>query len=269
MALLLRSRLESTRTRTVERSTLQLQALVDQMKTTTETDGSNSAPLSERLRYFHAIPLPSKWEMERELAERFISLGVVKSAMEIFERLEMWEEVVKCHVSLERPDRGIAIVKDLLEGSKVEAETVLSRGKAGFVDPAKRRRVLDTAREAKLWCILGDLQPEKAAEHYKRGWEISKHTSGRAIRSLGGYHFARHEYEEARECLRLAVKINPLLSRSWFILGCTCIRLEDWDGAKEAFGRCVSIDEEDGESWNNLASIYLHSEDDKVGIIFY
>ncbi|ESK98049.1 tetratricopeptide repeat domain 27 [Moniliophthora roreri MCA 2997] len=264
MALLLRSRLESTRTRTVERSTLQLQALVDQMPTTTETDGANSAPLSERLRYFHAISLPTRWEMERELAERYISLGVVKSAMEIFERLEMWEEVVKCHVSLERPDRGLAIVQELLEGSKIEAETVLSRGKTGTEDPAKRRRVLDAAREAKLWCLLGDLQPEKAAEHYNHGWQVSNHTSGRAMRSLGGYHFARHEYEEAKECLKMAVKINPLLSRSWFILGCACMRLEDWEGAKEAFGRCVAIDEEDGESWSNLASIYLRLEDNKV-----
>src|SRR5262249_14723107 len=80
MALLLRTRLESSRTRTVERSALQLQALVDQMPTTDST-------LMERLVYFYSIPLPSKWEMEKELALRFLDLGVVKSALEIFERL--------------------------------------------------------------------------------------------------------------------------------------------------------------------------------------
>ena len=26
-----------------------------------------------------------------------------------------------------------------------------------------------------------------------------------------------------------------LYSRTWFILGCACIRVEDWDGAREAF----------------------------------
>ncbi|KAK1228096.1 hypothetical protein PQX77_008867 [Marasmius sp. AFHP31] len=265
MALLLRSRLESTRTRTVERSTLQLQALVDQMPTTMESDAGNSAPLSERLRYFHSMPLPSRWEMERELAARFISLGVIRSALEIYERLEMWEEVVKCYGSLERPDKGIAIVRDLLEGNKVEADTVISRGKAGTSDPVKRRRVLDTAREAKLWCILGDLEPEKAVEHYKHAWEISNQTSGRAMRSLGGYYFARNEFADARDCLKRAAKINPLLSRSWFILGCACMRLEDWEGAREAFARCVSIDEDDGESWSNLASIYIRMGDEKGG----
>ncbi|KAJ3985128.1 hypothetical protein F5890DRAFT_1439723 [Lentinula detonsa] len=263
MALLIRSRLEANRTRTVERSALQLQALVDQIPAT----DAEAAPASERLRYLHSISLPPKWELERELANRFISLGVIKSAMDIYERLEMWEEVVKCHVSLERPDRGIAIVKDLLAGNKIESEAVISREKASGA--IKRLQRFDSAREAKLWCILGDLDPENAVEHYKHAWEISKSTSGRAMRSLGGFYFARAEYELARECLQQAVKIEPLLSKSWFILGCTCMRLEDWQGAKDAFARCVTIDEEDGESWSNIASMYLrieqsHKHDDSV-----
>lgn len=77
------------------------------------------------------------------------------------------------------------------------------------------------------------------------------------MRSLGGYYFARGDYPNTVACLRKAVAINPLLSRSWFILGCAYIRQEDWEGAREAFLRCVSIDDEDAESWNNLASMYL------------
>lgn len=247
MALLLRSRLEAHRTRTVERSTLQLQALVDQMPT---ADSS----VAERLLYIHSLPLPSKWQLQRELALRFFSLGVVKSALEIFERLEMWEEVVKCWQSMEQQDKGIAIVRDLLEGKKAEADLVVARGKSVS---ATRKQKMDAAREAKLWALLGDLEPEHALEHYNRAWEVSKGTSGRAVRSLGGYYFARADYSNAIECLRKAVKINPLYSRSWFILGCAYVRQEEWEGAREAFTRCVSIDDEDGESWNNLASVYL------------
>ena len=248
MALLLRSRLEAHRTRTVERSTLQLQALIDQMPT------ADSAP-AERLRFLHALPLPSKWELERELALRFLSLGVVKSALEIFERLEMWEEAVRCWQSIEQRDRALSVVQDLLAGRRAEAEAVLARGKASATGP--RRAVLDAAREAKLWCLLGELEPEHAREHFERAWVVSGETSGRAMRSLGGYFFAREEYAEAVRCLRRAVAINPLFSRSWFILGCACIREEDWEGAREAFARCVTIDDEDAESWNNLASVYL------------
>ena len=247
MSLLLRSRLEANRTRTVERSTLQLQALVDQLPT---ADSS----VQERLLYIHDLCLPSKWELQRELALRFFSLGVVKSALEIFERLEMWEEVVKCWQSLEQPKKGIAIVRDLLEGRKAEADIVIAREKASS---DARKQTLDATREAKLWCLLGDLEPENAADWYNKAWEISKHTSGRAMRSLGGYYFARGEYASAITCLQRAVAINPLLSRSWFILGCACIKEENWQGARDAFVRCVSIDDEDGESWNNLASVYL------------
>ncbi|KAJ7439855.1 hypothetical protein FB451DRAFT_1355616 [Mycena latifolia] len=248
MALLLRARLESTRTRTVERATLQLQALIEQMPTA-------DAPVTERLLYAHALPLPSKWEMERELATRFLSLGAVRSALDIFERLEMWEEAVKCWQAMERRDMGIAIVRDLLEGRKAEADVVLARGKAGTTDA--RRVSMDVAREAKLWCLLGDLEPENAVAHYERAWDVSGQTAGRAMRSLGGYYFARAEFPTAIACLKKAVAINPLLSRSWFILGCTCMRAEDWGEAKAAFSRCVAIDEEDGESWSNLASMYM------------
>ncbi|KAJ7486609.1 hypothetical protein FB451DRAFT_1553887 [Mycena latifolia] len=248
MALLLRARLESTRTRTVERATLQLQALIEQMPTA-------DAPVAERLLYAHALPLPSKWEMERELATRFLSLGAVRSALDIFERLEMWEEAVKCWQGMERRDMGVAIVRDLLEGRKAEADVVLARGKAGTT--GARRVSMDVAREAKLWCLLGDLEPENAVAHYERAWDVSGQTAGRAMRSLGGYYFARGEFPAAIACLKKAVAINPLLSRSWFILGCACMRVEDWGEAKASFSRCVAIDEEDGESWSNLASMYM------------
>jgi len=244
MALLLRSRLEANRTRTVERSTLQLQALVDQMPTADST-------VQERLECFHGISLPSKWEMQKELATRFLSIGVVKSALEVFEKLEMWEHVVQCWQSMGRPDKGIAIVKDLLEGRKAEADIILSRGRTS------RTTKLDVVREAKLWCLLGDTEPENAVRHYTHAWEISNHTSARAVRSLGGYHFSRGEYAEAKDYLKKAVTINPLLSRSWFVLGCACLKIEDWEEARQAFFRCVTIDDEDAESWNNLASVYL------------
>jgi len=251
IALLLRSRLEASRTRTVERSTLQLQALIDQMPTA-------DSEVSERLLYFHSIPMPSKWEMECELALRFLSLGVVKSALEIFERLEMWEEVVKCWQSMERNDKAIAVVRDLLEGRKEEADSVIAKGKDLSTS---RRASMDAAREAKLWCLLGDLEPDKAVDHYERAWKLSKEASGRAMRSLGGYYFSRGEFSSAITCLQRAVAINPLMSRTWFVLGCAYVRLEDWEGGRDAFSRCVAIDDEDAECWNNLATMYLRLDE--------
>lgn len=260
-ALLLRARLESTRSRTVERSALQLQALLDQMPT------SDSAT-NERLRYFHQLPLPARWEMENELAKRYLGLGVVRSALEIFTRLEMWEEAVKCLVSMERTDRALEVVKDLLEGRKEEMDIVTLRYKVdakenGTDAPKRKRARIDAAREAKLWCVLGDLEPEHAEERYNRAWEVSDGTSSRSQRSLGALYTTHQRFSEAIECFKRALKINPLYSRTWFALGCALVREERWEEARDAFSRDVAIEEEDGEAWNNLAAVYLRMAEKK------
>ncbi|KAJ7303052.1 hypothetical protein DFH08DRAFT_986658 [Mycena albidolilacea] len=139
--------------------------------------GYNNAPVPAPLRYAHSLPLPSQWELKKEFATRFLSFGTVHSALSIFERLEMWEEVVKCWQAMEWRDMGIGIVRGLLERRKAEAEAVLARGKAETTEA--RRANMDLAREAKLWCFLGDLEPENAAE--QRAWAVSGQTAGRAI----------------------------------------------------------------------------------------
>ncbi|KAE8216642.1 hypothetical protein CF327_g226 [Tilletia walkeri] len=251
MALLLRSRLESTRTRTVERSVLQLQALIDQMPT-------SDSSAKERLKYFHALELPSRWEMQAELAKRYASIGVTRSALEIFERVELWEEVVQCLGSLGRQEEGIEVIRDLLAGKKVEADVDISRRRKGAaaIDSVRAERMA-YSREAKLWCLLGDIEPLKSKEHYEQAWETSRRTSARAARSLGGYYFARQQYSECARWLKAALKTNPLYHRSWFILGCALMRTETWGDAAIAFARCTAIVDDDGESWNNLASCYL------------
>ncbi|KAJ9123389.1 hypothetical protein QFC22_001588 [Naganishia vaughanmartiniae] len=260
-ALLLRARLEAKRSRTVERSALQLQALVDQMPT------ADSDP-SERLKYFYQLPLPSKWEMEKELAQRFLSLGVVRSALEIFTRLEMWEEAIRCYTNMERGDQAIAIVHELLEGKKAEMDIVTARFKAeasvnnvGRTSPTIRRSRMDKAREAKLWCVLGDLVPDKAEEYYDKAWEISEGTSSRSQRSIGGLYLAKDDFAGAIPRFQAALKINPLYARTWFALGCCYVREERWNEAREAFSRNVAIEEEDAEAWNNLAAVYLRMDE--------
>ncbi|KAM0791201.1 hypothetical protein ACM66B_005683 [Microbotryomycetes sp. NB124-2] len=260
MALLLRCRAEAGRSRTVERGVLQMQALVDQLRDGNPTQVSaissavkpeDVADARERLSEFHSLALPPAWEMERELATRYLSLGIVKSALEIFTRLEMWEDVARCWASLERPDKGIAVIRDLLSGGKTETDVVADRRKGAGAS----RFTGGEKREAKLWCTLGDL--EKNPAHYEKAWEISGHTSSRSQRSLGAAHWADKNYEAARTSLRLALRINPLFPRTWFLLGCAEMRLEDWAGAQEAFGRCVALEDDDAESWSNLASCHL------------
>lgn len=257
MSLLLRARLESTRTRTVERSVLQLQALIDQMPT-------NDSSIQERLKFFHALDLPPKWEMQAELARRYASIGVTRSALEIFERIEMWEEVVQCLGMLGRQQEAVEVVSELLEGKKVEADVdvaVRRRRDAQLDSQSEAQQIMyrrmDRAREAKLWCLLGDLEPASALAHYSKAWQVSASSSARAARSLGGVYFTSQDFGQASKWLRYALKINPLYTRSWFILGCCYMRLEKWNEGAQCFRRCTALDDEDMESWNNLASCYL------------
>lgn len=157
MALLLRSRLEGGKSRTVERAALQLQALVDQFPLT-------DSPVSERMHHFFSIMLPPKWELEGELGERFVSLGVTRSALEIFERLEMWDNVISCYQMLEQEKKAEAVV---LERLKVSPES------------------------PKLHCILGDLRKEPAL--YEKAWKLSDGRYARAMRSLGAHYFRQAE----------------------------------------------------------------------------
>jgi tetratricopeptide (TPR) repeat protein len=221
MGLLLRSRLEANKSRTVERSVFQLQALVDQIPLDEST-------ATERLAYIYDILLPSKWAMEKELAERFISLGVVRSAMEIFERLEMWEDVISCHIMLEENRKALAVVERELEKSP---------------------------NSPKLICILGDLTSDP--KQYERAWEVSGKRYARAMRSLGGYHFKREAWRESLDCYLRALAINPLFENTWFIAGCAALHLEDWEEAENAFRRVVALNEENGEAWNNQATVLL------------
>ncbi|RKP08363.1 hypothetical protein THASP1DRAFT_15764 [Thamnocephalis sphaerospora] len=221
MALLLRSRLEGNKSRTVERSVLQLQALVDQIP----LDESTAA---ERLAYVYNILLPSKWAMEKELAERFVSLGVVRSAMEIFERLEMWDDVISCHIMLEENKKAQDVVG---------------------------RELAKTPNSPKLICILGDLTSDHT--QYERAWEVSGKRYARAMRSLAAYHYKREAWRESLDCYLLALAINPLFENTWFMAGCAALHLEDWEAAENAFRRVVAINDENSEAWNNQASVLL------------
>ncbi|KAI4124523.1 MAG: hypothetical protein LQ347_005708, partial [Umbilicaria vellea] len=124
-ALLVRSRIEGYRSRTIERGVLQLQALVDQViaettsthpsaessDPTTNTNTSTtflprpkpseSASASERLQYIHPLASPTRWTLEAELAARWVSLGGLRTALEIYERLQMWAEAALCWAAVE------------------------------------------------------------------------------------------------------------------------------------------------------------------------
>ena len=235
MALLLRSRMESAKSRTVERSILQLQTLVDQFyllaSSGTNDDGATAR---ERMGRFWFVDMPPIWQLERELGERWLSIGMVVSALEIFERLQLWEDAIECYRSMEKMKKAEELLKERLEV---------------------------TPNSPKLWCLLGDVKSEP--QHWEHAWQLSEAAGrrySRAMRSLGSYYFKKQEFKQSMECYSKALAINPLYENSWFILGCAALQIEDYDSASMAFSRVVSLNHENAEAWANLASVHIRQK---------
>ncbi|XP_014636701.1 PREDICTED: tetratricopeptide repeat protein 27 isoform X3 [Ceratotherium simum simum] len=143
-ALILRTKLERGSTRRVERAMRQTQALADQFEDKTTS-------VLERLKIFYCCQVPPHWAIQRQLASLLFELGCTSSALQIFEKLEMWEDVVICY--------------------------------------------------------------ERAGQHGKLG--------------------------------------------VWFSLGCAYLALEDYGGSAKAFQRCVTLEPDNAEAWNNLSTSYI------------
>lgn len=277
-ALLVRSRIEGYKSRTIERGVLQLQAVVDQviaetsgsanadnlavekdsaMRFLPQPKGSESAPVSERLLYIHQLASPPRWKLEAELADRWVSLGGLRTALEIYERLQMWAEVALCWAANDREDKARKIIRRQLYNSAItmSTERLLEDDEDNDIGDYRLERDPLPADAPRLFCILGDI--EKSVPAYERAWEISNHRYARAQRSLGKYYWAAGDLRKADEAYAKSLKVNPQNHTTWFALGCVRLLLEDWPGAVDAFGRTVQIEGTDAESWSNLAVALL------------
>lgn len=257
LGLLVRSRIEGSKSRTVERSVLQLQVVVDQViaDTTgikTDSDSSEvatsflpqpkegeSASIRERLLYIHQLPIPTRWELEAELASRWSSIGGLRTALEIYERLELWPEVALCWAATDQ------------EG---KAKDVIQRQLFSSLDP-RTERDPPPPQAPRLWCILGDIEVDPA--HYEKAWTVSNSRYARAKRSLGRFYISKKDYQKAAEAYGDSLRIYPLHVQSWFALGCCWLELQAWEGAVRAFARATALDDTDAEAWSNLATALL------------
>eukprot|EP00759_Apiculatamorpha_spiralis_P046132 PhF_6_TR42706/c0_g1_i1/m.64507 len=222
MGLLLRTRLEDKRGRTAQRSLLQVQQMVDEFP-------SDGGP--HRQEGFFLVLYPSIYQLKAELAGRYANENLYKSALEYYEQLQDWQNIIFCSTKLERRNSVESLARDLLEE-----------------DP----------NSPSLLVALGLATDSK--EPLLQAWEASGKTSATAARALAQYALKTDKYEEAvhyfDECLRL----NPLFGGDWFVLGCSALKLQLWERAAQAFTRVCQLDPDDGFSWNNLGMVLLRLE---------
>ncbi|KAH0314906.1 TPR-like protein, partial [Aureobasidium melanogenum] len=271
--LLVRSRMEGYRSRTIERGLLQLQAVVDQViADTTETpaDGNadvtatsflrkgeseDSAPASERLRYIFQIAAPTRWELEGELAQRWVTLGGLRSALDIYMRLELWAEAALCYAATEKEETAKKLVRRQLFHATNNGDEENAGDDEAWEGPERQPPPADAAR---LYCILGDLDQD--ASMYEKAWEVSGQRYARAQRSLGRMYIGKRDMIKAADAYAKSLKANQLNHASWFALGCCLLELAQFEKAAEAFSRTVQLEETDAEAWSNLAAALLKNQ---------
>ena len=232
--LLERAWLECERTHGRERAILQIQALADQhsnrltlTQSTFKSVEEDSAPAQDRLRNLHGIVYPPRWDMLRDLAERYTKLGVVTSAAEIFEEIELWDEVVECY---------------RVAGKESKAEEVV-------------RARLAEKETPRMYAALGGLTHDP--KFFERSLELSNGKFYDAHVALGKFYFDKGDLRKSLKHFQDGLDIKPLMPAVWFRVGTISMQLGEWDTAMRAFTQVVQQEPEEGDAWANVAAIHM------------
>jgi len=197
------------------------------------------AGAKERFQFFYAIMFPSIWLLSKEMAAYYMKLGLINSALEIYLRLQMWSDVIKCYQTLDKLDQAESMIRERL----------------------------DIKETPDLYCSLGEVTNE--VEYFEKAIELSKGKSANAFRMLAKHKFARQEYAEAIVNFEKSLFINPMQYNSWFMLGSAAFRSDDWKTAVKAFRKCTHLEPDSHETWNNLAASYIKlNEKNKAHAVF-
>jgi len=242
-----RSKIESDRGRTMERACLQFKALAEQVDFC-----DNSETVISRLPWSFSVYFPSEWECDREQGLLFASLGAFKTALDIFERREMFEEAVQCLINLGRIDDAQSVVVTQLERFPEDAKLICVHGDVkkviweGTYQQQNHQQVNQSVQDCPLF--------KDVEETYLRAWSVSGNRLAKAQRSLGSLYYMIGDYKRVRASLAKAVAINPLFESSWFLLGFASIQLEDFEGALRSFTRLINLNQDNPEAWKHIAN---------------
>lgn len=236
-----RSIIETKKAKTVERGLLQMQSLVEELGLKIQTKMIPSEEKSvestrSRLKYIHQLPLIPRWALDATLAEKYMSLGILRSAIEIYDRLHMVCEVALCHAAV---------------GDEKEAEHLL-------VD-----HISNNPDDARAYSILGDIRQDPKL--WMKSWEIGRYVN--AKNSLARYYYnppkesgLECDYNTALKHLNDSLRIFPLSFDTWYFYGCIGLESGNMKLAAEAFSRCVTLDDSHSLSWSNLSAAYVQMD---------
>jgi len=76
-------------------------AAVDEMKEGGEGGGRHGG----RMKLIFTVAFPPHFLLEKELGRIYLKLGMGNSALQMFEKLEMWSEIILCYNMMGRPKK--------------------------------------------------------------------------------------------------------------------------------------------------------------------
>ncbi|XP_059607482.1 tetratricopeptide repeat protein 27 [Phlebotomus argentipes] len=223
-ALMANIELEAKNRRTVDRSLKQCEEILKLVR----MPGAES---HHRLLGFFSSGMPPIWRSEMQLGSLMMSLGLVKTALDVYRRIQAWDDVITCYNMLEL---------------RHKAEEVI-------------RQELTKSPTAKLYCLLGDATDDPS--WYEKAWEFSERRSGKAQKHWGNYFFARKEYSFSIPHFQESLEINTLQEPLWLRLGFAALETEEWKIAAHAYQMYTSLESGTFEAWNNLAKAYVKMGD--------
>lgn len=229
MGLLIKSRLETNTTKYIDRAAMQLQVLADQFK---EAETAKDYPALIRSQRIFQVLYPPVHRLKAEIGDLYLKLGVARSALAIFEDLEMWTDAIAAMQICGDDEKARGLIRSRLESDGDNPE---------------------------LLCLMGDVSATKAekVEHYTKSWEISRGRYARAKRQLGRISMDDNDYKGALAHYKAALAVNPQYGFAWFRMGCCALELLDWEQAQLAFTRVTYLHPDDAEAWSNLAASCL------------
>ena len=180
-----------------------------------------------------ALPLLPKWETERQYANILFELGCTATALDIFQKLHMWETAAACYVRLDRRTEGTELIKKCLEENPTP----------------------------KLWCLLGNLTSDTSC--YLKALDMTDGKFALAYKQLGTHYCGERRWDEAVEYFEKSVYINNLQPGVWYTMACCAMSAQNWKRALKACQTYVQLEPDSGEGWSNLGAIFLNLKDKK------
>ena len=222
LLLLLKSKAEDHKHRTIERVLMQVESLCNQH------NDREPAPYT-RCRFFFTINYPVIQELKADYAQIYMGFGAYLTAAKVFEEIEMYDKCVNSLYLAGKQDEALAFANKVLEEEE---------------DPG-------------IYCVLGEIKDD--VTYFEKAVEVSGGKYAKAYRCLGRYYFVKKDFEKSILYNEKALAMNAFFPNVWFNLGYIYLQRNEHKEALRCFAKVVQIDNAQPDAWSNMGACFMET----------